>query len=82
LGILKAAKESGKNFRVIVVDSRPKLEGRSLLKKLVALEIPTCYVLLNALSFVIKDVSLSITPSPPLFFFYSSINRIPTDPNK
>lgn len=32
---LKKAKEQGKDFRVIVVDSRPKLEGKKMLKALV-----------------------------------------------
>ena len=44
-------------FRVIVVDSRPLLEGRKLLQSLVEAGLKCTYVQLNALSFVMKDVS-------------------------
>jgi len=50
--ILLKAKSSNKNFRVIVTDSRPLLEGRKLLKLLVKHQIPCTYILLNSLSYV------------------------------
>lgn len=40
-----------------MVDSRPLLEGKQLLKKLVEAGVKCTYVQLNALSFVIKEVS-------------------------
>jgi len=44
-------------FRVIVVDSRPLLEGKQLLQILRAANIDCTYVLLNALTYVMRDVT-------------------------
>jgi translation initiation factor eIF-2B subunit delta len=76
---LKKAYDEKKQFRVIVVDSRPKLEGapplclraprhgrgcdstplagKILLKRLSNYGIRCSYILVNAVSFVIKQVS-------------------------
>mmetsp|Transcript_128753 Transcript_128753/g.191900 ORF Transcript_128753/g.191900 Transcript_128753/m.191900 type:complete len:425 (-) Transcript_128753:14-1288(-) len=54
---IKLAKDSGKSFKVIVVDSRPTFEGRSLLKNLVAYGLECCYVTLNAISFIMTEVT-------------------------
>ncbi|XP_037822488.1 translation initiation factor eIF-2B subunit delta [Lucilia sericata] len=45
------------DFRVIVVDSRPFCEGQELLRRLTANEIPCSYVLINAVSFVMPEVT-------------------------
>merc|ERR1719453_490659 len=55
--MLKKAQDEGKTFRVIVVDSRPKFDGRALLARLVAHGIDCGYVMLTALSYVLKDVT-------------------------
>ncbi|KAL5286825.1 EIF2B4 family protein [Megaselia abdita] len=56
--ILKHAQSEGKvNFRVIVVDSRPFLEGQELLRKLVSYNINCTYVLINAVSFIMPEVT-------------------------
>ncbi|XP_073245771.1 translation initiation factor eIF2B subunit delta-like isoform X1 [Porites lutea] len=57
LKVLKDAHSAGKNFRVVVVDSRPKFEGRECLRRLVKHGIRCSYVLISALSYVIKEVS-------------------------
>ena len=44
-------------FRVIVVDSRPLLEGKKLLRTLRAANIDCSYILLNALSYIMRDVT-------------------------
>jgi translation initiation factor eIF-2B subunit delta len=44
-------------FRVIVVDSRPLLEGKQLLRTLRAAKIDCSYILLNALTYVMRDVT-------------------------
>ena len=44
-------------FRVIVVDSRPKMEGRHMLKTLVQKGVKCSYVLINAVSYIMKEVS-------------------------
>jgi translation initiation factor eIF-2B subunit delta len=55
--LLTRAHAEGKRFRVIVVDSRPKLEGKELLCRLLTAGIQCTYILINALSYVMKDVS-------------------------
>lgn len=45
------------DFRVIVVDSRPFLEGQELLRRLTASGIPCTYVLINAVGFVMPEVT-------------------------
>jgi len=55
--ILEAWAE-GTTFSVVVVDSRPMLEGKRLLSVLAAASIPCTYLLLPALSAVISDVSI------------------------
>lgn len=54
---LKKAYDEGKKFKVIVVDSRPKFEGKVLLKRLVQHGIHCTYIMLNAISYILKEVS-------------------------
>ncbi|KAL9261021.1 Translation initiation factor eIF2B subunit delta-like protein [Drosera capensis] len=51
------AHELGKQFRVVVVDSRPKLEGQLLLRRLVAKGISCTYAHINAVSYVMHEVT-------------------------
>lgn len=44
-------------FRVIVVDSRPDHEGQEMLKSLAMLGINCTYVMINAISFIMPEVS-------------------------
>ncbi|XP_078398451.1 translation initiation factor eIF2B subunit delta isoform X1 [Cetorhinus maximus] len=46
-----------KKFRVVVVDSRPKLEGREMLRRLVRSGIRCTYVLISAVSYILPEVS-------------------------
>lgn len=55
--ILKQAHDAKKKFRVIIVDSRPKLEGKELLQRLSSHGISCTYVLINALSYVMGQVT-------------------------
>ncbi|CAL4943404.1 unnamed protein product [Urochloa decumbens] len=55
--ILDHAHELGRNFRVIVVDSRPKLEGQGLLRRLVAKGINCTYTHINAISYIMHEVT-------------------------
>ena len=48
-------KRKPKSFRVIVVDSRPLLEGRELLEKLLDAGIDCTYIFLNSLSYVMTN---------------------------
>lgn len=55
--IFREAKQAGKRFRVIVVDSAPRLDGKQLVQFLGQLNIDATYVLINALSYVMKEVN-------------------------
>ena len=52
----KLARDSGKEFKVVIVDSRPTNEGRNLLQSLVEYGLECCYVTLNAISFIMTEV--------------------------
>lgn len=55
--ILCEAFEKDRKFRVIVVDSRPRLEGREALRRLVQRGISCTYVLISAVSYILPEVS-------------------------
>ncbi|XP_073006106.1 uncharacterized protein [Typha latifolia] len=55
--ILTYAHELGKKFRVVVVDSRPKLEGQVLLHRLVAKGLDCTYTHINAISYIMCEVT-------------------------
>lgn len=57
LSLLIAAHAGGRRFRVVVLDSRPKLEGREVLRKLLRARIPCTYASLNAIAYVMQDVT-------------------------
>lgn len=56
--ILLDAHTAGKQFRVIVVDGRPWLEGKEQLRRLAKSGIECSYILINALSYVMPEVSI------------------------
>ncbi|XP_064971826.1 uncharacterized protein LOC135616503 [Musa acuminata AAA Group] len=56
--LLVYAHEVGKQFRVVIVDSRPKLEGQVLLHRLVAKGINCTYTHVNAISYIMHEVTL------------------------
>ncbi|KAG1348202.1 translation initiation factor eIF-2B subunit delta-like [Cocos nucifera] len=51
------AYELGKHFRVVVVDSRPNLEGQALLRRLVAKGLNCTYTHINAISYIMHEVT-------------------------
>ncbi|KAF5479858.1 hypothetical protein F2P56_000647 [Juglans regia] len=55
--ILLHAHELGKQFRVVVVDSRPKLEGKLLLRRLVGKGLSCTYTNINAISYIMREVT-------------------------
>ncbi|XP_007033340.2 PREDICTED: translation initiation factor eIF-2B subunit delta isoform X1 [Theobroma cacao] len=55
--ILLHAHELGKQFRVVVVDSRPKLEGQLLLRRLVRKGLSCTYTHVNAVSCIMHEVT-------------------------
>ncbi|GJM95126.1 hypothetical protein PR202_ga11831 [Eleusine coracana subsp. coracana] len=55
--IFNHAHDLGKKFRVVVVDSRPNLEGQRLLHRLVAKGISCTYTHINAVSYIMHEVT-------------------------
>lgn len=55
--ILCDAHEKGRAFRVIVVDSRPRQEGREALRRMVRKGIHCTYVMITAISYMLPEVS-------------------------
>ncbi|XP_052260102.1 translation initiation factor eIF-2B subunit delta-like [Dreissena polymorpha] len=55
--VLVDAHRHGKQFRVIVVDSRPRMEGKECLRRLVKEGIQCSYVLINAVSYVMTEAT-------------------------
>ncbi|CAN6451477.1 unnamed protein product [Victoria cruziana] len=55
--VLGYAHELGKKFRVVVVDSRPKHEAQKLLRRLLAKGISCTYTHINAISYVMHEVT-------------------------
>jgi len=55
--IIKKAFDEGKKFRVIVADSRPKMEGRGLLTSLTKHGVSCTYILMNGISYIMKEVT-------------------------
>ncbi|KAG6587629.1 Translation initiation factor eIF-2B subunit delta, partial [Cucurbita argyrosperma subsp. sororia] len=55
--LLLYAHDLGKQFRVVVVDSRPKLEGQALLRRLIAKGLSCTYTHINAISYVMGEVN-------------------------
>lgn len=55
--ILNEAKKSKRDFRVIVVDARPWHEGQEMLRRLVAKNIKCTCVLINAVGFIMPEVT-------------------------
>lgn len=74
--ILSRAHAEAKQFRVIIVDSRPKLEGKELLRRLVQRGIQCTYIMINALSYVMKDVSKVFLGAAALLSNGSVISRV------
>ncbi|KAI9233080.1 MAG: hypothetical protein BYD32DRAFT_426795 [Podila humilis] len=56
-GLLLAAHAKGIKFRVIVVDSRPRFEGKQLLRALANAGVSCTYVLLTAIGHVMREVN-------------------------
>uniref|UniRef100_A0A8B9Q2I1 Translation initiation factor eIF2B subunit delta n=1 Tax=Apteryx owenii TaxID=8824 RepID=A0A8B9Q2I1_APTOW len=70
--------EKGRAFRVIVVDSRPRLEGRDTLRRLVRKGIHCTYVMINAISYVLPEVTKVLLGAHALLANGSVMSRVGT----
>ncbi|CAF1550017.1 unnamed protein product, partial [Adineta steineri] len=55
--ILEVAVRRSIDFRVIIVDSRPQQHGLKSARRLLSLNVKCTYVLINAVSFIISEVT-------------------------
>lgn len=55
--ILLDGHKNGKKFEVIIVDGRPIYEGKEMLRRLTEVGIPCKYVIINAVSNVMRSAS-------------------------
>jgi translation initiation factor eIF-2B subunit delta len=69
---------NGRRFRVVVVDSRPLLEGRDMLSFLRKLNIKCTYCLLSAVTYVLKDVTKVLLGAASLSSDGSVFGRVGT----
>ena len=76
--LLDAALVDKKTFRVIVVDSRPLLEGRDTLAILSRAGISCTYVLLNALTYLMGEVTKVFLGASALMSNGSVLSRVGT----
>lgn len=76
--ILRKATRRGTTFRVIVVDSRPLYEGRELLTSIRMDDIECTYIHLNAISYVMKEVTKVFLGAAALMSNGSVLSRVGT----
>eukprot|EP01112_Ceratiomyxa_fruticulosa_P006248 TRINITY_DN1703_c0_g1_i1.p1 TRINITY_DN1703_c0_g1~~TRINITY_DN1703_c0_g1_i1.p1 ORF type:complete len:683 (-),score=159.69 TRINITY_DN1703_c0_g1_i1:30-2078(-) len=76
--ILLKAHQEGKNFRVIVVDSCPKREGRQLLCSLASAGLKCTYTLLSGISYIMKEVNKVIVGAYSLLSNGALVSRVGT----
>ncbi len=60
IALMKLAKAQGKKFRVIVTETRPRLQGIETAKDLIAAKIPVEYVVDSAALFYKRDIDIAI----------------------
>jgi len=77
-GILKRAKEKGRNFEVIVCETRPKLQGRLTAKELISKGIKTTLIVDSAMNVFMKKADLCIVGADAVTSTGDLINKIGT----
>ena len=75
---LLAARKAGKNFRVVVADSRPLFEGKSLARTLAAAGIPVSYCMTSGLAHAVKDVTICILGAHAILGNGATYSRVGT----
>lgn len=76
--ILLSAHELGKKFRVVIVDSRPKLEGQSLLRRLLVKGLRCTYTHINAVSYIMHEVTRVFLGASSVFANGTLYSRVGT----
>ncbi|KND01679.1 translation initiation factor eIF2B subunit delta [Spizellomyces punctatus DAOM BR117] len=78
LQLLLAAHARGINFKVIVADGRPKLEGKEILKSLVHAGISCAYVFCTAVPLLMKEVTKVIIGASAVLANGAVLSRVGT----
>jgi len=78
LDLLLAAHKRNIDFRVIVLDARPKFEGKEMLNKLTRAGIRCTYALINALGWVVQEATKTIIGAQGLLSNGSVLSRTGT----
>jgi len=78
LALCQAATEQKKKFRVVVVDARPLLEGKRLLKALACTGIAVTYVDLSAIAYIMRTVNKVLLGAAALLSNGAVISRAGT----
>ncbi|CAM9708992.1 unnamed protein product, partial [Phaeothamnion confervicola] len=68
----------GASFRVIVVDSRPGLEGRRMAQRLSNAGIDCTYVLLNGMAYIMREVTKVFVGASALMANGAALSRVGT----
>jgi len=76
--LMHVKNNSDRNFRVILVDSRPLLEAKDMLERLMDAGIECTYILLNSVSYVMKEVTKVFLGASALLRDGSVLNRVGT----
>jgi translation initiation factor eIF-2B subunit delta len=78
--ILKETLEQRKhiNLRVIVVDSRPHYEGKRMVKTLADMGIQATYIQINALSYIMRDVTKVLLGASAFMSNGTAVGRVGT----
>lgn len=76
--LIFAKKNLSKQFRVILVDSRPMLDGKDMLETLNKAGIECTYIMFNAVSYVMKEVSKVFIGASALMSDGSVFSRVGT----
>lgn len=76
--LMHVKNNSDRNFRVILVDSRPLLEAKDMLDRLMDAGIECTYILLNSVSYVMKEVTKVFLGASALLRDGSVFNRVGT----
>ena len=76
--LLLSSWASGKRFRVIVADARPFSEGKTLLAELVEGGIPCTYVHINAVGYMMREVTKTIVGAAGMYANGTLLSRVGT----
>jgi len=76
--LLTQAHKDGKKFKVVIVDSRPKREGKELLRRFVHAGIKCTFVLLSSLSYIMPSITKVFVGAYTMMANGSLISRVGT----